>query len=54
MNLELIGLIIAILGLCVALYNMINILYEKYLIRREDKELQDIRNEKKYLHPVQF
>lgn len=41
--LEKIGLVVSILALIVALYNMINILYEKHLIRREEKELQYLK-----------
>lgn len=41
--LEKIGLIIAFLALVVAFYNMFNILYEKHLIRREEKELQYLK-----------
>ena len=42
MLLEQIGLIISFLALLVALYNMINIIYEKHLIRREEKYLKQM------------
>lgn len=47
--LELIGLIIAILGLVIASYNMINIIYEKHLIRREKIILQNLQDRNELL-----